>query len=593
MLIEDTWLPKCLAHLNEPYLRDVDESVIIGQLSSNDKDGYSGFIKLHTALVPVDRLDEVVCASGGIGSEVKCWGPDPDVDEGRIYNSGFWVEGPNGKKDRLEPLVVGWTHHNKIVIMPDNGLLMCYGLSPRVQKGPDEIVWDNLSRPEYGVVSVKPLSHYTVPQNYSVAEVRITRRYLEDFASLKGCAVVAVFYEERRCMLDKDIEAILDRRDAVDFKLPGRRLIIMRSDCNKKNPILCQVWGCRLILVPSGRPVSEEKDPEFEWPGFPGVMTYIRAASIFTIDYVCVSDQALEEFEGKPEYKVDPVSGSVSYDGWWSLSSCFRIGRDYIAYRIKYLYEGCSPYIIEHVRRFAVDEEVARLQTQTLGQQNIGKRAEALIEAFFEIGEELAGLSNLFYFPFESEDIISYDKHDISYRGWQTINNLAPLGWRAPLDMKRNQFLERCKTVYQLFEGLREKPLRRLLIEIGLPENEVAEFRSLKLFACLMQLCEISLESGLDIHEHRVEVVSRWNKDMCLDELKPLFALVDLRNSAGHSQSSNGTERVRNALGVYNIDENQMNTGWGIAVDQIYDHLTACLCELASTLNRCRLNSDY
>lgn len=145
MKIEDAWLPKCLAHLNEPYLKNTDETVVIGELSSADRNGYAGITYLHTALIPIDRLEEVLTTPGGIGWKVESWGPEPIVDKSETYKSDFWIQGPAGRNDRLEPIVVSWELHNKAVMLPDNGLLMAYGLCPRTQKDPDRIIWDDLS----------------------------------------------------------------------------------------------------------------------------------------------------------------------------------------------------------------------------------------------------------------------------------------------------------------------------------------------------------------------------------------------------------------------------------------------------------------
>jgi hypothetical protein len=128
------WLPKCLSHLNEPYIKDTDETVIIGQLSSEDRNGYKGHTFLHTALIPTDRLEEALNKKGGIGWKVDAWGPGPVVEKNQVYKSNFWVEGPKGRDDELEPLVVSWEHHNKVVMMPNNGLLMCYGTVPKNPK---------------------------------------------------------------------------------------------------------------------------------------------------------------------------------------------------------------------------------------------------------------------------------------------------------------------------------------------------------------------------------------------------------------------------------------------------------------------------
>lgn len=588
MAIENTWVPKCLEHLNEPYLKETDEYVVIGEVSSEDRNGYIGLSRVYTALVPLSRLDEVLSAPGGIGFKVESWGPHPTDGDGQLYKSDFWVKGPAGEKDRFEPLVESWDNHNKTVMMPDNGLLMCYGLCPRVQMDPDRIIWDSPSRPEYDVVSVKPLSHYDFP-SYTGTEVRINRRYLEDYSSLKGCAVVAVFYEERRCNLDDELAENLNGKEWLELEFPGRKLYIQRNKDFKENQIRCQVWGRRLILTSKNRPISEEKEPELEWPDFPGVMTYQRAMSTRSMEYVYVSDQVLEQFEGRPEYDIYPLSGSVSYNGRWSLSYCHRVARDYIAYEIKKIYEGCLPFIIQHVHRFAVPKDIAESQAQTHGQLNIGKRADALIKSYLKLGEELSYFGDLLGFAFETQDMISLNPSDVSYYGWWTMGALKPLGHNAPLDMTQAQFLERCKNVYKLLEGLKEKPLRRILIKIGIASNQIKEIRSIKLLATLIQLCEISQGSGLSLDGDGAAVVDRWDKDAQLDALRPLFALANLRILDSHNLGNEGRNTLQSSLETYGIQEGKMNNGWGEAVDQVYDGLTASLETITKMLGQIRV----
>lgn len=67
------WLPQCLSHWNESYLKDTDKIITIGKLSSEDRNGYNGVLSLRTALVPLERRDEVLNNPGGIGWEVESW----------------------------------------------------------------------------------------------------------------------------------------------------------------------------------------------------------------------------------------------------------------------------------------------------------------------------------------------------------------------------------------------------------------------------------------------------------------------------------------------------------------------------------------
>lgn len=586
----NTWLPQCLSHLNQPYLTATDEFVVIGELSSEPCNGYIGYCQVHTVLVPLKRLKEVLAAPGGIGWEVEAWGPCPVVEEGEIYKTDFWVRGPAGEGDKLEPLVLSWARHNKTVLMPDNGLLMCYGLCPRTQKNPDKIIWDDLSKPEYDVISIMPLSHYDVTI-YSKAQVRINRQYLEDYASLKGCAVVAVFYEQRWCSSDDELGKLLGEEEGKTLKVSGREIEIMHIPYNKETPILCKIWGCRLVLIPSGRPVSEGRAPALEWPGFSGAIAYKQAMSKTVSDYVYISDQVLEQFEDKPEYVIHPETGSVSYNGWWSLSFCHRISRDYIAYEIKKIYEGCPPSIIRHVHRYAVSEEIAVAQKKVYGDNHIGKRAKTLIEKFLELGGDIAELGDPLGFAFQDADIITLSKGAVRYSGWWTHEKLKPLGYRAAINMTKGQFLERCKTIYQLFEGLKEKPLRRMLIQIGLKNEQIENLRSMKLLATLLQICEISHEAGLSITKQKKEIVSRWDPDVRLEELRPLFALIDLRNAAGHNLGSEEAEKIRMALKVFELDESCFSSGWGLALDRVYDVLNDTIEKMTEKVRFCILET--
>ena len=46
-------------------------------------------------------------------------------------------------------------------------------------------------------------------------------------------------------------------------------------------------------------------------------------------------------------------------------------------------------------------------------------------------------------------------------------------------------------------------------------------------------------------------------------------------------------EKVKSALNVYGIDPKNMSTGWGIAVDMVYDKLTENLINIIQMLQRC------
>lgn len=576
MSLNADWLPDCLIHLNDPYLDDGDEYVVVGQLSDDTVRGYDGLVKKYTILVPNDRVEEVLNHPGGIGWKAESWGPGPVVGVGQMYRSDFWVEGPGGSDDRLEPIVVSWDRHNKTVMMPDNGMLMCYGLCPRTLQSPDQIVWDDLSRPQMGVVTVKPLSHYDV-YSYSGAYVKMSREYLEDYASLKGCALVSVFFEERRCRATDDLNQRLGGNDATSLKEPGFQMDIVRVN----GAVLCRLWGCRLVLTPTGRPVTEEHDPELEWPDYPGVMDVQRAFSLRMFDYVYTSDGVLGAYEGRSEFDVSPLSGTVSYDGWWALGYSHRVGRDYIAYELKKIYEGCPPSVIRHVHKFAVGKAVAKANEEEFGRKNIGTRATTLVYAFLDLGDALLELSDRFDLPFQPEDMIGLVKADVEYQGWWRIQGLAPLGYHVRIDMTKDCFLERCKTIQKLFELLREKSLRRLVGAFEIDKNEVDSYKQMKLLTTVLQCCHVAADAGLDVVEDTGEISRRWTKDLRLGSVTPFFALIDLRNAAGHDLGGDEERKVGEALKVYGVQVNDTTVGYGIALDKVYDLISESLTDIA------------
>jgi hypothetical protein len=245
---KDFW-PKSLAHLSEPFVGAGDEYVTLARVSSEPVNGYGGFRQLYTALVPFAMLDQVLNAEGGIGWNVECRGPYPSVPKEGGYKADFWIAGI--ADERYEAIVHAWTHHNKTVLVPDSGLLACYGLIPRYV-GDGTVIWDDPAKPAYGVLRICSLSHYEFAEGHSGAYAEIKRDYLEDYLSLKGCAAVAVFYEERYSSDDAAFEGALGSAKFIERSLPGRRLMLRRFDPDKdsEHTQCSEVWGCKLLVKP-------------------------------------------------------------------------------------------------------------------------------------------------------------------------------------------------------------------------------------------------------------------------------------------------------------------------------------------------------
>lgn len=544
--------------------------------------------QLYAGLVPVSEVDEAINTSGGIGWRVESWGPHPIVPPEGSWNGAFWINGPSGTEKRYEALVHGWLNHNRTVMLPDNGFLMCYGLVPRVL-GNGQILWDDPQKPVYDVVEVRTLSHYKVPRSYSPAGVRVLRQYLEDYASLKGCAVVAVFYEERLSSGDPDIAKVLGASKGVELKFPGRRLSLQRVEPKyfAGADQLIRIWGCRLILKPTGRPVSEEPDPELQWPDSQQPVTPEQARHMFgPLDYVYVSDEVLKDWEARDEFSVIPMSGHVSYGGWWSTSDSHRFGRHHIAVKLNKLYEGIPPYVIKHFHRYAVPQAEADRDRERYGDRHIGQRTAEVIDSFLALTESLATLSAQLGRFLDQDDFCGLTTERVRYHGWWTIDDLKKLGHVVPLTLTEDGFLARCMQLFQLLERLRPGPIKQLLHALGFkPEDlrTLGEIGALRLLGTLCQFADLAQAQGLELMSDFLTLRALWDKDRRLPILAPLFALVTLRNLHGHVQGKDRQKKLNGALGVFTVDATAMKTGWGLALDQVYNEIAASLhgvCDL-------------
>jgi len=68
--------------------------------------------------------------------------------------------------------------------------------------------------------------------------------------------------------------------------------------------------------------------------------------------------------------------------------------------------------------------------------------------------------------------------------------------------------------------------------------------------------------------------VDTWDADVKISEFKALFALNGLRIAAAHNVMN---QQVKNALEAFGIDETTCHDGWGLALDKVYDEVSAAL----------------
>lgn len=568
----DNYWPKAIEHLREPYDTGISDHIVIAEINEAPLNGFKGVSLVRTALIPLDVLDDVLKSPGGIGHEVQSWGPHPCVDEGRVYDTSFWIDGRKDRDERFQTIINSWSHHDREVVLPDNVLLMTYGLIPR-HLSDGTICWDDPQKPVYDVLRVKSYVDYRNKKDQPLALVTIRREYLEDYCHLKSCAAVAVYYEERFSSDDSSFTTILNGQDGGQFELPGRLLgmAVINTPNHSSAPQMSRVWGSRLILTPKSRPVTDAADPELTLPDDNEPMNFQRASAKWI--YGHVSDAVLQEYEAHPEFSIFPESGGVNYGGWWATDRTYRVGRNHIRIELKKLYEGCPPHVISHWHRFSVSEAVVQHDQATHGNRNIAIRAKDVIDGYLSLTSSLTSLANNIGLSYSQEDIGTLTSEDVAYRGWWTFDVMRPLFSVAPLSTNREQFLERTVSLFKLLELLKPAPLRSILIQLGISKDQIKEFGALKLVACICQLSSIAIDQGYTLEEDADLVVSKLDTKIELAVLRTIFALNGLRISQAHTPSSEREAKIAKDARLFDIDVTGMASGWGYAIDKLYDKL--------------------
>jgi hypothetical protein len=359
---------------------------------------------------------------------------------------------------------------------------------------------------------------------------------------------------------------------------------ILKDNYHAAAPQFARVWGSSLILKPKGRPISDALDPALEWPDHPGPMTLQRASKDWLYGYV--SDDVLKEYEARPEYSLYPESGGVSYGSWWGTSRTDRIGREHIRVELKKLYEGCPPAVISHWHRHAVPKSVAQNDWDKNGNQNVARRAKAIAFGYLRLTEAICQLSDRLGAGFNQEEIGLLATHDVKYLGWWTPEVFSAMAAVIRLNATQDEFLARSVILFKVLEQLKPGPLRNLVLKLGVPRDQVKDFGALKLMGTLLQLCVLAREQGYDIVTDAAAIAAVWDTKKLLPEMNRIFALNRLRVLAAHVPGAEKDKKLADGVLVFGIDIAGTISGWGLAIDAMYDGLATDLNAVAAIFER-------
>jgi hypothetical protein len=456
---------------------------------------------------------------------------------------------------------------------------MTYGLVPR-PAADGAVHWDDPEGAVHDVVKVTAPSVYSF-RKWKPASVSISRKYVQDYLTLRKNALVQSFQEQRFSSTDSRIEKRLGSEQFVDLDTPNRRLRLLRMS-DRERIIFTEVFGARVLARPGPLPISN--DPlEAEgliWPGFDGPVMRARAMGMRPNDYVYVDDRVLADYEGRHDFSVAPESGAVSFGTGWTVGSCRRVGRNLIRLELKKLYEGVPATVTRSWRKFAVEPPPPRSYPEILDEPNIGKRAKALTYAIVSLGENLAALAQaLGLRGLAPDSFVGLRRNNLDYKGWWRFSDAEAIGRHVPLNMPVEAFLDRCESINKLVvEGLVQRSLRNTLHTMGVPPKEIEKFGTLKLLDYVVRMCQAARASGLSFATSGAEIWQRLSENGTdPPQIPRMFALYDMRILKAHR--SDNQKKLAACLRRFGIDTSEAAAGYGMILDRIYD---ALITELAS-----------
>lgn len=583
--MEDDWWPDLLAHIatERPW---AEPHVPVARVQSFDDPYYPGVRMSRTALVPADTLEAVRPRLRGFGWHVEATGPRPGPRQPGDYQPRFWVQGVDLPQDRYEPLVLSWESGDQTTLQFDPGFLMTYGLVPRhLSNG--QVHYDDPATPSFDVAKLTTVSGHE-DGFHQPALATIERDFLQDYLTLRGMALIEVYYENRRGDHDEALEAALEEGEGRNIHLSDREFQIQRRH---GGGYIAQVWGARILAGPNDLPVTQDPLDEvgLVWPGIADPVDNARARRFGPADVVYVNDAVLGAYEGKPNFEVYPESGAVHFRNQWGVGWCRRVGRDLIKLEIKKIYEGANPRAIRHWNSYAVAPPVNPHDPAFVRAANAGSRARAVVANFADLGDQLAlvaagtGIANL-----DGSAFTKVDRAALAGNDWWREDRNGAIARHIPLDLPEQAFLERCVGLANVVgEGLGEKSLRRLATALGAPPAATAGFRSLKLLDVIVRLAKVAADTGIPLAPNQAEIYARLDDDQD-DQQQPLdhlFALNDLRQIGAHD-ARDRRQRLIDGLARYGIEPDVVAGGFGVALDRVYDLVVEDLASATRTLRQ-------
>lgn len=517
-------------------------------------------------------------------AELGALGVLREAADGVVSYSTPYV-GAQADLSQFNPSVSG---HEYIVASWGNGFFYSYnlaekvwmalGLSARCLGGDQQqIIYDDLSRPEFGVAEGELSTEYHFSPKRNVAWT-MSNEYLRRYLWMRGAFGVRVFFYEAMVPDGPELRALMAGKDHVLLEPEGSWY---KLDIREHNGgLLIQLWATVVAVAPEL--CIEESADGLIWPGVTGAMTHDRANALVEIMPVYLDDTFLERYEQSGLFDTRPVNVygrwhcSPSYGGQWGFSDCVRVGRNLIKVPMRELYKPKPDREILHAHAHVLDP--AQVAEFDQNEEHIVSKTQRLTDQLLDLGDQLATLSATVGMPRDPTDIVGFSRKELRSNGWLNYPELSRLAQVAPLAMTEQAFLSRCKSLHELWQRIPNGFLRTLIERAGHSRSDIKQLGSLKLLQALSNIV-----ARLNAEGEQVDAYGADAKQADLTArnaaLAPLFANNDLRIADAHD--TGGVLRSLEALG---FDAAGLNQGYGRALDHVFDGVIGAFSHLNTEL---------
>ena len=486
-----------------------------------------------------------------------------------------------GLPSETEPLAFSWRNGQHVALVPNPELPMTYGLIPRAAPDTGLALWDDPSKPVYGIIENAHSAFHDWPRTTD-SYVKVSNDYLIDYANLRHKSVITAFFAIEMIELEAWNKAV---GKELEFYQEYSRSLLRARRVAGTNAVRVEAKGYVVHSIPDTFPVSEA-DINLEplvWEGIHEPVTPDNCNSFRLTDCVYIKDEVLGLYEDKDEYDILPEYGIVGNRNQWSIGDAQRVCRDLIRVPISSLYM-CPPNHTLHWHRHCTGEPAESIEEQNES-LNIALRAKALTNACFDLACSIhLALDGIVGNQIAVEGVFKSNQVEADNIGWYKINDVKPLCRHAPLDMTVDDFLSRCLSLNKfIVEGFKPSSLKSLLRATNVSKDALRA-------GTISLLTEIHLATTAAVKYDFHPINDAHALRAAIADEKPerpkllIWNLYQLRLLKGHAADSDFDTKLGTHLKAFGISKSSTITGYGTAIDSVYDQLIREINVISATL---------